>query len=258
MLVVIILGIREKGFRLMTSTVHMCPLCGFFSPSVQLHVSHYRLVHSKDLNFSVSCGIDGCVELFRSFSAYNSHVYRKHRAALGIKTRWGSADADATSDLNQPTAEMEIHSTPSENSPRELLETTRQTDTDLSQHSVNLPSDFSIQCKRNNAEFLMALAEGRQLSQQAISDVISGCRKICQQTARKVLESVEKPLADAGVDVSTTPGLMDAFLNIPDPFEGIDSSYLREKFYTEHMNYVVSIIATCNRFHCSYTCTCMW
>ena len=68
MLVVIILGIREKGFRLMTSTVHMCPLCGFFSPSVQLHISNYRLVHSKDLNLSVSCGIAW------NYSGHSRHI----------------------------------------------------------------------------------------------------------------------------------------------------------------------------------------
>ena len=83
----------------------------------------------------------------------------------------------------------------------------------------------------------MMLSEGRQLSQQAIADVISGCRIICRQTVRIALESTVNKLTDAGISVPTN---LDVFLDFPDPFEGIDSAYLREKFYSLHMNYVVS------------------
>lgn len=63
-----------------------CQLCGYYSPSLTLHVSHLRLVHSDDPTFNIMCSIGGCMEAYRRFSAYSSHVYRHHRVALGLET----------------------------------------------------------------------------------------------------------------------------------------------------------------------------
>lgn len=75
----------------------------------------------------------------------------------------------------------------------------------LSPQQMN-PPDYS---EKSNANFLMTLSEGRQLSQQAISDAIGGCRKVCQQAVRRVIESTSKALADTGIDIS------DTFLTLP-------------------------------------------
>lgn len=68
-----------------TSTAIECQLCGCFSPNLNLYVSHLRLVHSKDQSFNIQCGIDSCAEVYSAFAAFNSHVYRHHRVALGLK-----------------------------------------------------------------------------------------------------------------------------------------------------------------------------
>ena len=240
-----------------TSTVRRCPLCGFFSPSLTLHVSHFRLVHSKDANFCVVCGIDGCGQEFRAFSAYNSHVYRRHRAAVGVNELWSIQDPEpeTTPEIQPPTATLNLQS---EDIPLECSEPceelrARTVENPQPTDFSGLPSDYGVQCRRSNAEFLMTLSEGRQLSQQAISDVIVGCRKICQQTVCTVIERSVRAIMDADIDVSTTPGLENALLTVPDPFEGIDTPYLREKFYLEHMNYVVrkynNIIIACVRMN---------
>ena len=62
----------------MASPIIQCVLCGIPSPSLKLFVSHLRSVHGKDLNFNVMCNISECREVFRAFSAFNSHVYRHH------------------------------------------------------------------------------------------------------------------------------------------------------------------------------------
>lgn len=215
----------------MSSTIQQCPLCGFLTPSLTLHVSHYRLVHSKDPNFFVRCSIDRCDEGFWSFSAFNSHVYRRHRAALGVLTEHHGATDSTTSQgasIDLPNEDISDYEDSSEHSGELFLVDSPQ---------PLLPADRR---QRSNAEFLMMLSEGRYVSQQAICDVIAGCRKICQQIVCEVKEGVVSTLADAAIDISAIPGLMDTFTTITDPFDGIDSQYLREKFYSEHMNYVVS------------------
>ena len=69
----------------MASPIVNCRLCGIPSPTLKLYISHLRTVHGKDPNFNVMCNIDGCREVFRTFSAFNSHVYRHHRMAVGLE-----------------------------------------------------------------------------------------------------------------------------------------------------------------------------
>lgn len=70
-------AIRQQAFQ--------CTLCAFLSPSLGLHVSHLCLVHASDCTFHLTCNIEECSEEFRSFSSYNSHVYRNHRRAMGLE-----------------------------------------------------------------------------------------------------------------------------------------------------------------------------
>lgn len=60
------------------TSVVLCPMCQFQSPTLALSLNHLRLVHGSDPRFSVRCGIGGCTYTGRSFSALYSHIYRKH------------------------------------------------------------------------------------------------------------------------------------------------------------------------------------
>ena len=75
---------RYSIFANMATAVLTCPLCESLSLTLKAYISHLRLVHAKDSSFRVMCGINGCREIFRAFSAFNSHVYRHHRTALGL------------------------------------------------------------------------------------------------------------------------------------------------------------------------------
>ena len=61
-----------------------CPICGCFLLTLKLYVSHLRLVHAKDPAFNIMCGVTGCREVCRTFSAFNSHIYRHHGETIGI------------------------------------------------------------------------------------------------------------------------------------------------------------------------------
>ena len=61
-----------------------CQICGLILLTLKLYVSHLRLVHAKDPAFSIMCGVSGCREVFRAFSAFSSHIYRHHRKAIGV------------------------------------------------------------------------------------------------------------------------------------------------------------------------------
>lgn len=96
-------------------------------------------------------------------------------------------------------------------------------------------SDERIQ----NAAFLLMLTEGKHLSQVALDDVIKGSRRIAKQAVSKVKEGVLGVLSDVGINVVDIPGLENVLSSSSDPFEKLNTPYLREKFYREHFNYTV-------------------
>ena len=56
----------------------VCPLCRYEAPTVPAVLSHLRTIHFSDPNFLVACGINGCANTSKSFSALYSHIYRHH------------------------------------------------------------------------------------------------------------------------------------------------------------------------------------
>lgn len=211
----------------MASRVTQCVSCGFLSPSLDLHISHLRLVHSADSSFCVRCDFDGCLEEFRAFSAYNSHIYRKHRVALGLeKPVEPEVEVDKGHQFDHlGTAE-----------PPYLGDTNSEQQLDEGGHQWHMCHTAPKAYTEKNAEFLMSLTEGKQLSQAAIEEVIEGCRSIHNQAVSQYREKMNQKLLEAGIDPSITSEIEQT-----DPFEGLHSAHLRKKYYKEHFGYVVSV-----------------
>ena len=208
-------------------TVNECSLCGVLSPTLTLHISHLRLVHSKDRNFKIVCGIEECPDVFGAFSAYNSHVYRRHRVALGLEPPQTTVLPVALREENEERLEGDpivfnddesdtpVHSKP----PR--------------QHTPNVKA----------AELLLHLREGRRLSQVALTDVITTCKSVCIE----VIHEFKQELREVCLQKDLDPACMEDLLSKcpPNPFHEVDSIYRLEKFCVNHFNCVVSVDIEC-------------
>ena len=221
----------------MTSVIVQCVLCGIPSPSLKFYVSHLRTVHGKDPNFNVMCGINGCREVFRAYAAFNSHVYRHHRVALGldtpIVTSEESMDASRMDGLNQ--TDDDIDSVLNE-------EDTVFTDQHDNVDPNTSPSDpmSQVEKSRSAAKLLLNLREGHQVSQVAIKDFIGGCRSLYSEVFNDLSIRTRDILTSNGVTVDSIPELNEVLGIPPDPFVGIDTDYLYEKFCREHLGYLVT------------------
>lgn len=76
-----------RCFMMSAPSRTLCPMCNFETPSLELCLSHLRLVHSNDPRFCAQCGIGGCSYTGRSFSALYSHIYRSHPESGVIRRR---------------------------------------------------------------------------------------------------------------------------------------------------------------------------
>ena len=216
---------RARNCTEMATNKLQCRICGLVLLSLKLYVSHLRLVHAKDLNFNIMCGVSGCREVFRAFSAFNSHIYRHHREAIGI----GSATEQ---ELERSTSPLHSASEYEAESVAAAAACNRDPPTACS---------TSERCRqkheRRGCQILLTLREGRQISEAAIDDVISGCKSLCQHTIMAMKGKVLDHVAEAGIEL---PGLHDIIDTKYNPFDGIDTNYLFERFCVEHLGCLVS------------------
>lgn len=70
-------------------SIHHCPMCPSYAPTLALILNHLRLVHKNDPRFCVQCGVGGCTYTARKFDSLYSHIYRTHPDCGAIKRRRG-------------------------------------------------------------------------------------------------------------------------------------------------------------------------
>ena len=85
--------------------------------------------------------------------------------------------------------------------------------------------------RRSSALFLLKLKEKRRITQVAIDDIVEGCQGLFSQTLDRVQASVKAKLAELGIDLSQMNGFDDAFQHVIDPFEGIETCHLQERYF---------------------------
>lgn len=113
------------------------------------------------------------------------------------------------------------------------------------------------QVTRSSALFLLKLKEQRRISQVAINDIVEGSQAMLSRSISRVEAGVKAKLAESGLDPSSINGLDGVFLNAIDPFKGIGTCHLQEKYYRETLGLIVSIIIIICYYFChgtSYLC----
>jgi hypothetical protein len=108
-------------------------------------------------------------------------------------------------------------------------------------HAVDqlLHTDGYKQMKKSSL-FLMHLKEERLLTQAAVNDVITGCREIFHHTVCRLQAGVSQQLSKSGIDSSEINELHCVFDHAHDPFNGLETTYLQEKFIEKELGYIVS------------------
>ena len=228
------------------STQYACPLCIRFCGCLKNYVGHLRVSHGKERSFHVMCGVSGCREVFRTFSAFNSHIYRHHRVEIGIVP-----SDSGTPGINHPMEPDLISQSTSCTNDQEV----EVFDFDVPSPGKDATpvSPQTISGSMEAAKMLLKLREGHQVSQAALGDVISSCRLLCTQALKSFRTDI---VASLGSSVEGKISEID--LDCYDPFQHIDSNYLFEKFCTENLGCLVSSHCTkliYSVYNGSYFCT---
>ncbi len=194
-----------------------CHFCPFLCVDWKGYMKHIFQCHSSTPNFTYICGISGCVQSFRAYTAYASHLQRKH------------SDCDLTQlqsvDCNPGG--------PPANPPNSNSNFQNESSTGCSYSTNAAARDCA---KRSSALLLLSLKEKHRMTQSAVNFSIGQMKEVITH----VLDDAKKSLKEHVGDGALIDSCFDA---VPDPFLLLETEFLQTKFYRENFNLVVSIFA---------------
>lgn len=172
------------------------------------------MVHARDPNFHVNCGIEGCIRTYKNFASFKKHVYRHHReqidpAQLDTRTEDGSTQQ-----------------------PPEMLHEDDGPDF--------LNRDAGYDHSEQAALFVLKAKHVHKISQSALDDLLFDVSTMISDRVHYVENKVCQHL-QGPCNSSSSSGILEAFHHpaIVDPFHGLTSRYLQLNYYRENFGLLV-------------------
>ena len=168
------------------------------------------------------------MQVFCSFGALNSHMYRHHRDALSLSEPGTSEPTSSLDLVSESVQRIEVQD--GGDYPASEL------DFDV---SYLLDTD-SFEQQKQSAGFLLKLREVRQLSQVATQDVIEGSLLMFNRTISRTKAVVKDALHRNGINYSEVEGLDSALSSISPLYENLETIYKQDVFFRDHFDFLVS------------------
>ena len=230
--------------------VFVCSLCSARSPSLSLWMSHLRQVHSNEASLNINCPLHDCSAVYGNVHSLFSHIYRKHPHR---DSTHGSSNSGTTIALGSTVTKPQNLKPVEENeSVAELSIADSSTDHDIimggedytEQSSVHENIDYCFERKKKSCLLLMQLKEERMLAQTAINDVVKGCQDVVSYALSSVKSKVNDLPSHSSTDEieAVKTKIVDAIDGVVDPFAGLETSYLQDKFIMKELGCIVCYI----------------
>lgn len=212
-----------------------CSMCHFRISTIPEWISHLRLVHSNDSGFNVTCGINECRNNYRKCASFITHVYRCHRDVI-IQSKRKKSTIPNTCENSEGTMQPFDSGMESESSPHVSV-----AQEDLLTHTVHqiLGTD-DLEQRKKSALFILHLKEIKGLSESAVQSVITSYQGMLEHSIQRIHAGVNERVSSCGIKPDDLK-LDDFFNNVSNPFDGLHTVYLQEKFYSEHLGCIVSL-----------------
>ena len=179
-------------------------------------------VHAHDPHFHICCGIGECARTYSNFFSFKRHLYRKHRDCLEMD---GPFITTVPEDNTSYGDEIDANNGGEDYLPddRENSQSTRY------EHMKQM------------ALFVLKTKEIRKVSQSALDGLINDFTLILQQSICSLKADVNRCLSANGVSISMFDGLDEVFEDSSklNPFNQLESKFLQEKFFREHLDLLV-------------------
>lgn len=213
---------------------------------------HTFQCHSSTPNFTYTCGISGCTQTLKTFSAILSHLGRKHSDCdftqlEPVELTCTTSSLGVVDVANVEVSESELgscsnHDADDAEIPSNIEELGSCFDDD-DDNDAEMPSNH-FQAQRSTALMLLTLKERHRLTQSAITFSVGQIKQVMLHIFEDIKLSIRHRLGDHEVNI-------DDCFDI-DPFDGLETEYLQTKFYRKYFNLVVSSYFLSLLLHCCF------
>ena len=150
----------------------VCNICNSFAGQSYSAVLRHMGNHRFDPGLSIVCGIDFCVEVYKNYESFRSHVYRKHREVLGsCESTQAEGSIPGISQIGD-TESREAHNVALEE------EETMMTDEDYDP-------------KKSAALFLLKTREERKVTQTALNGIVQDIQGLWKDAMERIKVSFQ-------------------------------------------------------------------
>lgn len=196
----------------------ICPLCPpeltvSLNFTLSEFIKHIKLFHSHQPDFSITCGLNGCLRKFTNFITFRNHISIYHSNDVNVSH---CLPDDGNGDGNGDAFDES--------------------------YEVDATSNISAEdLKKASAKFLLGLKEKHRLTEVAVQGVVKGVTQLfqCYLSAlyNKVRETVKDDIPAAvllDLEKEFTDGLYSQ------PFGGLETPFKQIQFYRTYFNLIVS------------------
>ena len=192
----------------------LCPLCNSIcAPSYPLAMKHLSRVHAHSSGLSITCGINGCLSSYKSYTGWQKHIKNKHKAI----------NNDILYNEGECFEEMEINDV--------YLQDTRPK---LNENDEK---------KKQAAKWVLSLRDENKLTQATTEHILINITTFCAQLVNEIKEDIRVHFNEYQVSGDIVAKLLDK-LDTDDykkPFKGLEMKHQQPSFIQQHLGYVVSI-----------------
>ena len=183
-------------------------------------LKHVKLFHSHQPNFSITCGVRGCMRSFHNYITFRNHLYMYHSCDSNLSNDTSGERGNQSSDGGDESDEEED-------------EQEHEHGTGDASNSLAV-RDTTTVLQESSALFLMGLKEKHKLTQVAMEGIIEGVTSLVQSRMDLLYADISSQLTSAGIPRSTIEGLRAAFDEngmYCRPFHGLETHHQQLKFY---------------------------
>lgn len=215
----------------------VCPLCPLIRKYDNLtdYLKHVVLFHSHQPNFSITCGIGGCLRIFKNIRTFRNHISARH----------SGTDYLDSSRFESTNVEGNCHGNSCSD-----IETIDESE-DIAADAVQCyKGDRKTMLKRSSALFLLKLKEKQKLTQVTLQSIVEGVTSLFHDHLDSIRAEVDSKLKDVGESLP----IDDIFEQeeFRRPFGGLESQHQQITFFKSHFNFVVSVVQSACNMHLYY------
>ena len=180
-----------------------CPLCkSVCAPNYPLSMKHVSRIHAHSSQFSITCGIDGCLSTYKSYMGWQKHIKNKHK----------TANNDITYNDGGGFEEMEIDDV-------YLQETTPE---------LNEENDK----KREVAKWVLNLRDENKLTQSTTENILSNITTLCSHLVDEIKQGIREQLSDCQVSGDIVTKVLESLErdDFKQPFKGLETKHQQLSF----------------------------